>query len=458
MGDMISGLLIEHEGAGFEAKRAMPSNDDLAAVMCAFANTGGGRLLIGATDQLPRQAIGVAPDEAVLIEQKICSIGISNLSPSVIPFLRLLDMDGRCLVVVDVEKGYQRPYAVCSGKAAGTVFIRVGASTRRADTATIRRLELASSGISWDCLPCPQCSLDDLDHGVVQDFLSARNDRRGIPPPKGDLTNWLKKMNFLSHAAGQAVPTMAGVLMFHASPASVIPQSGLEMARFEGTNADHFVDKQSADKPLWQLYDAALDFFARHIPVRATRTAKGRIERPAYPKRAFREFMVNSLCHRSWEEGSGPVRLAIFEDVIEITSSGTLPEGLELDDMGTGISVLRNPTIARAFNEIGLIEGWGTGIRLAQKELAKALLPSAEVRLKGFFVQVSSSWRWPDALSEAERSILEMAAANGRVTAAQVAVRFDVSDRTARNRLSRLVAAGLLQKRGTTKSTEYRLV
>ena len=196
---------------------------------------------------------------------------------------------------------------------------------------------------------------------------------------------------------------------------------------------------------------------SKHIPLQAIRTDRGRIERPAYPVAAFREFMVNSLCHRSWEEGSGPVRLALFDDVIEITSSGTLPEGLELNDIGAGISVLRNPIIARAFNEIGLIEGWGTGIRLAQAELAEAKLPPAEVKLKGFFTQISSIWRWPSDLNPAQQEILELAAANRRVTAVQVADLLQVSDRTARNRLATLVTRGLLVKTGTTKSAQYHL-
>ncbi len=134
-----------------------------------------------------------------------------------------------------------------------------------------------------------------------------------------------------------------------------------------------------------------------------------------------------------------------------------LPEGLELDDLGAGISVLRNPVIARAFNEIGLIEGWGTGIRLAQAELAGIKLPPAEVKLKGLFTQISSVWRWPSNLDPAQQKILEMAAANGQVTAVQVADLLQVSDRTARNRLSTLATEGLLVKIGATKNAKYHL-
>ena len=139
----------------------------------------------------------------------------------------------------------------------------------------------------------------------------------------------------------------AGVLLFHARPGEILPQVGLEMARFRGTRTGEFLDKSSVDLPAWKLYGEALTFIHKHLPVQAVREEKGRTERLAYSVLAFRELMINAVCHRSYEPGTGPVRLAVFDDLIEITNSGPLPEGLELSDLGTGISVLRNPILAR---------------------------------------------------------------------------------------------------------------
>jgi predicted HTH transcriptional regulator len=105
------------------------------------------------------------------------------------------------------------------------------------------------------------------------------------------------------------------------------------------------LDKQSLDGPLWKL-----------------------------PEVAFRELFLNALCHRAYEGSSGSVRIALFDEVVEITNPGSLPDGLHLNDLGTGISMLRNPVLARGFSEIGLIEGWGTGIQVAQEALRQASL------------------------------------------------------------------------------------
>lgn len=40
--------------------------------------------------------------------------------------------------------------------------------------------------------------------------------------------------------------------------------------------------------------------------------------------------MINALCHRSYEVGSGPIHLAIYDDIVEITNSGLFRKGSNL--------------------------------------------------------------------------------------------------------------------------------
>lgn len=455
MSTKLAELLAQDEGVSLEFKQAFPEKRDLAATLCAFANTAGGELVIGVCDGRPRRVVGIPETEAIDLEQRLASIAATGISPCVIPLIRLVNIEDRCVLSARVEQGYQRPYQVTSGPEAGRTFVRIGSSTRRADAATVERLRLQSRGLSWDILPCHDLRLSDLDESQIETFLQRRFERRAIPRPEIPLARWLQKARFAADGAAGAVPTMAGILLFHPHPGEVLPQAGLEMARFRGTDADEFLDKHSADAPAWRLYDEALIFFRRHMPTHARRDVEGRTERSAYPELAFREFMINALCHRSYESGSGPVRLAIFDDIIEITNSGPLPEGLELADLGTGISVLRNPVLAKAFNELGLIEGWGTGIRQALRHLAAHLLPPAQIVEKGFFTQVSSAWRWPADLHPDEQRILELVSTSGVVTSRQVANCCDCSERTARNRLRSMSEHGLLRKTGATKGAAY---
>jgi len=169
----------------------------------------------------------------------------------------------------------------------------------------------------------------------------------------------------------------------------------------------------------------------------------------------MREFLVNALCHRDYGTGTGPVRVAIFDDVIEITNPGALPPGLELSDLGAGVSVLRNPVVGRVLEEMGLIEGWGTGIEVAQSALARALLPPAQFILKGNFTQVSSKWRWAADLPRDLEKVLQLAAKRGEIDSKGVAEALGCTDRTARTKLRKLTDQGMLDRRGHTKGTSY---
>ena len=74
-----------------------------------------------------------------------------------------------------------------------------------------------------------------------------------------------------------------------------------------------------------------------------------RIDDPLYPTEALREALANALCHRDYSIGGGAVSLAIYDDRLEITSTGALPFDL------TPAHLLRphvsrwNPLIAQAF-------------------------------------------------------------------------------------------------------------
>ena len=62
----------------------------------------------------------------------------------------------------------------------------------------------------------------------------------------------------------------------------------------------------------------------------------------SYQKNAFREALVNAIIHRAWDV-KACINVAMFEDRIEITSPGGLPQGLdESEYLKGGVSILRN--------------------------------------------------------------------------------------------------------------------
>ncbi len=66
--------------------------------------------------------------------------------------------------------------------------------------------------------------------------------------------------------------------------------------------------------------------------------------------------MINALVHTDYSQHGAPIRIAFFDDRIEIENPGILLPGMTIEDMKDGVSKIRNPVIARIFRELDLIE------------------------------------------------------------------------------------------------------
>lgn len=69
---------------------------------------------------------------------------------------------------------------------------------------------------------------------------------------------------------------------------------------------------------------------------------------------------------------------AIYDDRLEITSPGRLPMGQTIERMKQGYSKIRNEALAPAFEYMGYIEHWGSGILRVMQEVRDAGLPEPE--------------------------------------------------------------------------------
>jgi ATP-dependent DNA helicase RecG len=83
--------------------------------------------------------------------------------------------------------------------------------------------------------------------------------------------------------------------------------------------------------------------------------------------------------HSDYSQRGAPIRVAFFDDRIEIENPGILLPGMTIEDMKQGISKIRNPVIARVFRELNLIEQWGSGVRRIFQDAEDQGLPSPEI-------------------------------------------------------------------------------
>jgi predicted HTH transcriptional regulator len=107
------------------------------------------------------------------------------------------------------------------------------------------------------------------------------------------------------------------------------------------------------------------------------------------PLEILREVVINALVHADYSQRGAPIRVAFFDDRIEIENPGILLPGMTIEDMRRGVSKIRNHVIARIFRELNLIEQWGSGIPRILREAEKLGLPDLQMEEIGMRVRVT---------------------------------------------------------------------
>ena len=166
------------------------------------------------------------------------------------------------------------------------------------------------------------------------------------------------------------------------------------------------------------------------------------------PPAAVREAIVNAVVHADYSQTGAPIRVAIFDDRLEVENPGLLPFGLTLEDLPLGVSKLRNRVLGRVFHELGLVEQWGSGV---QRDLGvpggapRTGLGGSRVPPPGHPADRTD----PDPEVDAkDRTILDLLeGGEGRRT--DIAEAIGLSTRSTRTRLARLVKRGLVREVGT---------
>ncbi len=252
---------------------------------------------------------------------------------------------------------------------------------------------------------------------------------------------------------GQEFPSRGAVLLFGKERRSIFPDAIIRCARFRGLTTTHFIDQTEIDEHLPRAVESAVAFIDRHTMHAAEIGHIRRRDVHEYPPPAIREAVINAVVHADYSIGGMNIKVAVFDDRIEITSPGMLPFGLTIEAAISGVSKLRNRVIGRVLRELGLIEQWGSGIGRMISACREAGLQQPRFEEIGNSFKVTLFNRRVSAPSkeepkwqvQLEKYLLE----HNEISTANAARIWDVSDRAARTRLRKLVSKEFLAEIGT---------
>ncbi|MDR0882068.1 MAG: putative DNA binding domain-containing protein, partial [Candidatus Adiutrix sp.] len=346
------------EDSGRQFKTDIRNADSLASEMAAFANSEGGLIYIGVTDN--GEVKGFDKTELQRLNQLI-SNAASHLvrSPLSVRTKNVALKNGRLLIVLTVPKGLDKPYFDKNG----VIWLKAGADKRRINSKEeLRRFFQLSGQFHADELPT-KAGLDKLDKLRFRDFLRSAYGQE-FPESSTNLANLLCNMNL---ATDDNHLNMAGLLLFGERPELIAPQFVVKAIHYPGNeiHTSDYLDTEDFAGPLPKIFENVQAFVMRNLhKVQAGRgiNSPGLSEIPAS---AIEELLVNALIHRDYLI-SAPIRLFIFDNRLEIINPGSLPNNLTVDKIRAGNSNIRNPILV-SYAAKGLLpyHGLGSGIKRA---------------------------------------------------------------------------------------------
>lgn len=342
----------EFKRVEFSGKRPRsPRRDDWADEIAAFANTSGGVLLCGVTDDGAVQ--GLSREQMDELERLLSEVCSDSIHPPIrITIFRMELSADKPFLLVEVPEGYGQH------DSPGGSFHRSGSSKRR--MSSDERLRLAQRRgqarfPSFDKQTVPDTGFGTLDEDLWKPLLSVE----GAADPQLAL----EKMGLLAaDENGTTRATVAGMLLCSKTPEQWLPNACITATYYRGTDrASGQLDAQTIGGPLDRQITEALAFAVRNMRV-AARKEPAREDLPQYSKNALFEALVNAVVHRDYSIRGSRIRLAMFEDRIELCSPGALPNNLTIESMGER-QATRNEVLTSALGRMPVGGLAGTGGR-----------------------------------------------------------------------------------------------
>jgi ATP-dependent DNA helicase RecG len=143
--------------------------------------------------------------------------------------------DSKRVGIISVPQGIFKPYVV-RHNSDETIFIRMGSRVQKAARELQARLFESGSLFHIDGTGVPGTELDSLDFSRLEYYLKDILNEEAIPEKENELIKLLIGKGLMCESAyGDAVCTITGIICFGLKPRRWIPQAGLRVMSFSGT-------------------------------------------------------------------------------------------------------------------------------------------------------------------------------------------------------------------------------
>jgi len=441
-------------------------DDEYLKWICGYANAQGGILYIGIHDSGRITGISNVKELLKKIPDKITN------TMGIIADVNLLRDSEREYLEIAVEK-YPSLISL-----RGKYYYRSGSTMRTITGVELERALSKSMGRTWDAIPIPKVTADDLRRDAIDYFKEKAVAKGRLTLEDVEVSDQVLLENLnLFDDEGHLV--RAAVMAFHKDPEKWVAGAHIKIGYFVTDSDIRYMDEVYGS--LIEQVDKTMDLvYTKYMKALIDYEGIHRIERFMFPPDAFKEILLNAIVHKDYR-GCNPIQISVYEDKVYIYNDGIMPADLNTTEklFEKHSSKPFNPKLAQVFFKSGMIEVWGRGfdkIRDACAKYDNAPLPEYDIGEAGVMVLCKPSEKYMNLLCSSESvsdydrymtdkltdkeaksmaSILVYLHENSVISNEKGRELTGKSAATVKRYLKKLCDAGVLEQIGSNKNTIY---
>ena len=420
-------------------------NDSLPKEIESFLNTEGGIIYIGINNK--GEVIGLTNLDIQL--RSISDIISNQIEPNAIdcarPEAELID--DKLIIKIVIKKGYSSLYCIKKyGFSSNGCHYRVGTSCKSMTLEMIK--QRFESGLSeTDMMIRRESYLQNMSFSKFKLLLL----ESGLHIEENSF-----ERNFKLRTNGGSYNYLAELLA---------DENGIPFifAKFKGKTRASFSERNDyGNQCIVLAYMKMKERLKLENICKTITNPRPRIDIYLYDMDAVNEALVNATIHNDYRISDPQV--AFFDDRLEITSHGGLPNGLTKEEFFNGVSKPRNVELMNIFSRLGIVEHTGHGIPVIVGKYGKdvfeisnsyirVIIPfNREVLLNHGVISGAISGVNSEELDDKEKVILDMLLVNPHLSARELSNTLNIPFRSVQRYISNLREKGFIKRVGAHKN------
>lgn len=368
--DLWLSTLTEHQRLEFKEAKKQFDNRKLYKYCVAIANEGGGHLVLGVSNALPRKVVGSkAFNNPVEMASKLFqAIGFR------VDIEEVTHPDGRVVVFQIPGRPKGTAYAF-----EGAYLMRVGEELKPMSEDQLRRI-FAEGQPDW-------LELAAFENTSAQDVIQLLDtqtyfDLLKLPYPStrsGVIDRLLKERLISSSNSGYAITNLAAVLLAKELRGfESVYRKAPRVVVYEGTNKLQTKSDTTGSKGYAVGFRGLVRHVMSQLPQNEVIENALRVESKLLPEVVIRELLANALIHQDFEESGTSPMVEIYADRVEISNPGEpiVPVDRFIDGYQS-----RNERLADLMRRFGICEEKSSGIDRVVEAVEVHQLPAPDFQV-----------------------------------------------------------------------------